>query len=115
MRETQDPQRESDQYYITINSNQERALLFKTSPFWCAIMPFKKKTKGSAATPKAKDKSGQAYEPWVDIQQRAFTNWVNVTLKDSGHQITDLFRDLEDGVVLIKLLETLSHKKMFGK
>lgn len=76
-------------------------------------MPFKKKAKGTAAT--VKDKSGQAYEPWIEIQRKAFTNWVNATLKESGQQITDLFRDLDDGVVLIKLLEALSHKKMFGK
>ena len=76
-------------------------------------MPFKKKAKGSTST--LKDKSGQAYEPWVEIQRKAFTNWINATLKESGPHVNDLFRDLNDGVVLIRLNETLTQKKMFGK
>ena len=59
--------------------------------------------------------SGKLEEEWVAVQKRTFTNWMNHKLEGSGHQVTDLETDLGDGVILIKLLEILSHKKPSGK
>ena len=51
-------------------------------------------------------------EEWVAVQRRTFTNWMNHKLVGSGCQVTDLETDLRDGVLLIKLLEVLSHKEI---
>ena len=51
-------------------------------------------------------------EEWVAVQRRTFTNWMNHKLAGSGCQVTDLETDLRDGVLLIKLLEVLSHKEI---
>ncbi len=52
-------------------------------------------------------------------QKRTFTSWVNVQLKKGGasvRTVSDLTKDFEDGVLLIKLLESLAvGKKMPGK
>ena len=51
----------------------------------------------------------------IAAQKRAFTSWVNVQLAESGC-VSDLQKDFEDGVVLIKLLESLAvGKKMPGR
>ncbi len=49
---------------------------------------------------------------WVDIQQNAFTRWCNEHLKDRGYHITDLQKDLGDGILLINLLEIISNKSL---
>jgi len=76
-----------------------------------------KKGKSSAKKGKAEAKGAAALEmeEWVGVQKRTFTNWVNHKLADSGCQVTDLETDLGNGVILIKLLEVLSHKKLSGK
>ncbi len=60
------------------------------------------------------------------MQQITFTNWVNDRIKPGKatikaglhlvtlHKVTDLGTDLGDGVVLIKLLENLTKKKIKG-
>ena len=54
------------------------------------------------------------------MQQVTFTNWVNDRLKSksnkgsSNQKVTDLGTDLHDGVLLIKLLENLTSKKIRG-
>ena len=81
-------------------------------------MPLRKK--GGAAS---KSKGGTlekqsdivSLETWAIAQKVTFTNWVNDKLKRSGVHVKDLFSDLADGVVLIKLMEVLSGKKMNGK
>ncbi len=53
---------------------------------------------------------------WIDVQKKTFTNWVNDHLKDTGLAVEDLQIDLDNGVVLIKLLEALAPgKKMPGR
>ena len=53
---------------------------------------------------------------WVEVQKNTFTNWANEKLKQEGIRVTNLETDLEDGVILIKLLETLAPgKKMPGR
>ena len=52
------------------------------------------------------------YTEWIDVQKKTFTNWVNEKLKDTPYKVEVLEKDLDDGVTLIKLLETLAHKKM---
>ena len=41
--------------------------------------------------------------------------WCNEFLKRRGIQINDLFHDLQDGLVLISLLEILTHPKTVGR
>jgi len=49
---------------------------------------------------------------WVDIQQNAFTRWVNEHLKDRGYHVKDLQKDLCDGILLVNLLEIISAKSL---
>lgn len=53
--------------------------------------------------------------PWKKIQQNTFTRWCNEHLKCINKTVTDLQRDLSDGLKLIALLEVLSQKKMYRK
>ncbi|KAK2885697.1 hypothetical protein Q8A67_016534 [Cirrhinus molitorella] len=53
--------------------------------------------------------------PWKKIQKNTFTRWCNEHLKSVEMQISDLKFDLSDGLILISLLEVLSHKRMFRK
>ncbi|XP_047658290.1 filamin-C-like isoform X2 [Tachysurus fulvidraco] len=53
--------------------------------------------------------------PWKKIQQNTFTRWCNEHLKCINKTVTDLQRDLNDGLKLIALLEVLSQKKMYRK
>ncbi|KAI3381736.1 hypothetical protein SNEBB_004606 [Seison nebaliae] len=46
------------------------------------------------------------------FQKRLFSQWCNMRLKNENVQINDLFEDLKDGVILLKLLELLSGKKL---
>ena len=52
------------------------------------------------------------YTEWIDVQKKTFTNWVNEKLKGTPYKVEVLEKDLDDGVTLIKLLETLANKKM---
>ncbi|XP_016320434.1 filamin-A [Sinocyclocheilus anshuiensis] len=52
---------------------------------------------------------------WKKIQKNTFTRWCNEHLKSVELQIGDLKFDLSDGLILISLLEVLSHKRMFRK
>lgn len=53
--------------------------------------------------------------PWKKIQQNTFTRWCNEHLKSMNKRISDLQKDLSDGLKLIGLLEVLSQKKMYRK
>ncbi|KAM6895601.1 filamin-C-like isoform 2-T2 [Xenentodon cancila] len=53
--------------------------------------------------------------PWKKIQQNTFTRWCNEHLKVINKRISDLQKDLSDGLKLIGLLEVLSQKKMYRK
>ncbi|XP_041819438.1 filamin-C isoform X8 [Chelmon rostratus] len=53
--------------------------------------------------------------PWKKIQQNTFTRWCNEHLKCINKRISDLQKDLSDGLKLIGLLEVLSQKKMYRK
>ncbi|XP_028841248.1 filamin-C-like isoform X1 [Denticeps clupeoides] len=53
--------------------------------------------------------------PWKKIQQNTFTRWCNEHLKCINKSISDLQRELGDGLKLIGLLEVLSQKKMYRK
>ncbi|XP_062856326.1 filamin-C-like isoform X2 [Trichomycterus rosablanca] len=53
--------------------------------------------------------------PWKKIQQNTFTRWFNEHLKCINKTLTDLQKDLADGLKLIALLEVLSQKKMYRK
>ncbi|XP_071244503.1 spectrin beta chain, non-erythrocytic 1-like isoform X3 [Salvelinus alpinus] len=46
------------------------------------------------------------------VQKKTFTKWVNSHLSRVSCRITDLYRDLSDGRMLIKLLEVLSGEKL---
>jgi glutaredoxin len=49
---------------------------------------------------------------WVDIQQNAFTRWMNEHLKKRGYHVNNLQKDLCDGILLINLLEIISNKSL---
>ena len=52
----------------------------------------------------------------VAARTRTFVTWINSHLKVKGISIQNLDSDLESGVVLIKLLESLAHgKRMAGR
>ena len=79
-------------------------------------MPLKKK--GGASKGKGgaeKDQDIVSLEAWAIAQKVTFTAWMNENLKRSGVKVKDLFTDLEDGLILIKLMEVLSGKKMHEK
>lgn len=46
------------------------------------------------------------------VQKKTFTKWVNSHLARVSCRITDLYMDLRDGRMLIKLLEVLSGEKL---
>ena len=48
---------------------------------------------------------------WKVIQKNTFTRWANEHLKTAKMQITNLEKDLSDGLKLIGLIEVLSGKK----
>ncbi|CAF3569697.1 unnamed protein product [Adineta steineri] len=55
-----------------------------------------------------------------DIQKKAFTKWINNQLANSNSTpiVTDLFQDLRDGLILLRLLEILTqneYKREIGK
>jgi len=60
---------------------------------------------------KAEVESGR----WIAVQKRIFTRWANAYLKARKLKIKELTTDLQDGVVLINLLEILSGEHMHCK
>ena len=48
------------------------------------------------------------------VQKKTFTKWVNSILSRVSCRITDLYLDLRDGRMLIKLLEVLSGERLVG-
>lgn len=50
-------------------------------------------------------------ESIIEARTRTFVRWINGLLHNKGIHIKNLDSDLESGVVLIKLLETLAHGK----
>lgn len=78
-------------------------------------MPLKKKGGASKKGATEKEHDIVPLETWAVAQKATFTAWMNSKLKHSGAHVKDLFSDLEDGVILIKLMEVLSGKKMHGK
>lgn len=58
---------------------------------------------------------GTGEEEWREVQKRVYTNWVNDKLKKTDQHVVNLPKDLGNGIILIKLLEVLSGKKIPGK
>ena len=56
-----------------------------------------------------------ADKAWIQVQKKTFTNWTNHKLKEIDCKVEDIEKDLANGVVLIKLLEVLSHGKYIGR
>lgn len=52
---------------------------------------------------------------WFDIQENTFTRWCNEHLKERGLAIKSLKTDLSNGVLLINLIEIISHPKTVGR
>ena len=52
-----------------------------------------------------------------EVQKNVFTNWTNHQLRHGDRKVEDLQTDLDDGVILVSLLEVLalSGKKMEGR
>ncbi|KKA30371.1 hypothetical protein TD95_001032 [Thielaviopsis punctulata] len=49
---------------------------------------------------------------WITVQQKTFTKWLNTKIEVRNLQVNDLVKDLSDGVILIHLLECLSHESL---
>lgn len=49
---------------------------------------------------------------WKRIQENTFTRWANEHLKRVNLRVENLGTDLSDGLLLIRLIEVLSHKKL---
>ncbi|PHH90263.1 hypothetical protein CDD83_4133 [Cordyceps sp. RAO-2017] len=49
---------------------------------------------------------------WITVQQKTFTKWLNTKLVARDLEVTDLVKDLSDGVILIHLLECLSSESL---
>lgn len=49
---------------------------------------------------------------WIHVQQKTFTNWVNEQLSVGGIRVSDLQEDLRDGVVLVRLVESLQFRRI---
>mmetsp|Transcript_20271 Transcript_20271/g.77596 ORF Transcript_20271/g.77596 Transcript_20271/m.77596 type:complete len:564 (-) Transcript_20271:46-1737(-) len=52
---------------------------------------------------------------WEEVQKKTFCGWVNLHLKKRNMHISDLEKDLGDGVKLIALLEILGDAKIEGR
>lgn len=61
----------------------------------------------------------QVDENWKQLQQTTFTKWVNNALR--GHlktaktQVKDLQTDLQDGLVLVQLIEGIANPRKVGR
>ncbi|XP_022090941.1 spectrin beta chain, non-erythrocytic 5-like isoform X2 [Acanthaster planci] len=51
-------------------------------------------------------------EERIKIQKKTFTKWVNSFLEKANLRVKDLFVDLQDGKVLLRLLEIISGEKL---
>jgi len=49
---------------------------------------------------------------WAEVQKRTFTRWMNVHLSKRGLKVENLSNDLQDGVLLINVLEEISGQKI---
>jgi len=49
---------------------------------------------------------------WQQVQKKTFTKWVNSKIGERSLKITDLVKELEDGHVLLQLLEIISREKV---
>jgi len=56
--------------------------------------------------------SSPASVEWKNIQKNTFCRWANERLRTSGLEIGDLATDLSDGILLIRLAESLSGVKI---
>jgi cortexillin 1/2 len=51
-------------------------------------------------------------QSWQLVQEKAFTAWMNETLKPAGIKINDIREDLGDGLKLVQFFEVLAQKKI---
>ena len=58
-------------------------------------------------------------DAWKKIQQTTFTNWVNDVIQDklkvTNYEVKDIQWDLQDGLTLIRLLESLTTPGKLGR
>ena len=56
---------------------------------------------------------------WVRLQETTFTKWVNNSLrgqlKTAKSQVSDLRTDLQDGIVLVELIESIASPRKVGR
>ena len=59
-----------------------------------------------------RDRVSELKKERIILQRKTFQKFVNAYLEDSGHRINNLFQDLSDGKMLIKLVEKISNQKI---
>lgn len=62
--------------------------------------------------PEERDRISELKNERIALQKKTFTKWVNAFLEKSGHGVENIFRDFNDGRLLIKLLENISGEKI---
>ncbi|UKZ77734.1 hypothetical protein TrVFT333_005458 [Trichoderma virens FT-333] len=60
----------------------------------------------------AETKASTADQRWITVQEKTFTKWLNTKIVARNLEVKDLVPDLSDGVMLIHLLECLSHESL---
>ena len=65
-----------------------------------------------ATGPAAQETTAMEVPDWVTVQKKTFTRWCNTHLAERQITINDLQHDLQDGIILIHLLEILSSEKL---
>ena len=49
---------------------------------------------------------------WIAVQEKTFAKWLNTKIASRDVQITDIVKDLSDGIILIHLLEVLGNESL---
>ncbi|VDM02513.1 unnamed protein product, partial [Schistocephalus solidus] len=52
------------------------------------------------------------HEETTRIQKKTYTNWINAHLRKANMEVVDLYKDLQDGTRLMKLMELISRANL---
>ena len=107
---------------ITTHAHNYTILPRHTPLFWRRVWLYATARRRKAKTQKGEDASTmtkQVDENWKKLQQTTFTKWVNNALR--GHMktakthVNDLQTDLQDGLVLVELIDSIANPRKVGQ